>query len=105
LPHEAAVFDGGVGEPVLASAADPARAVAELARVVRPMGNVILLQLTWNSEIGAESRQMLIERLGLRPHHLVEWKQMMRDAGLVDIQVQDWTSEETPPVAEGDGGK
>ena len=33
-----------------------------------------------------------MERLGLRPFLLVEWKQMLRDAGVVDLQVQDWTA-------------
>jgi SAM-dependent methyltransferase len=99
LPHEDAVFDAAIGEPALASAADPARAVAELARVTRPMGRVCMLQLTWSSEITPEAREPLVERLGLRPHLLVEWKQMLRDAGVVDIQVQDWTS--GPPGTSG----
>lgn len=92
LPHESAVFDAAVGEPVLSAAADPARAVAELARVTKPMGVVVLLQLTWSSDIPAEARDKVVERLGLRPFLLVEWKQMLRDAGVVDLQVQDWTS-------------
>ena len=92
LPHETAVFDCAIGEPPLASTADPSRAVAELVRVTRPMGTVILLQPTWSSETRAEVREMLVERLGLRPYLLVEWKQMLRDAGVVDVQVQDWTS-------------
>lgn len=93
LPHETGVFDAAVGEPALAAAADPARAVAELARVTKPMGAVVLLQLTWSSDISREGRELLVERLGLRPHLLVEWKQMLRDAGVVDLQVQDWTEE------------
>ena len=41
------------------------------------------------------SAELLVERLGLRPRLLVEWKKrMLRDAGVVDIQVQDWTSGE-----------
>lgn len=92
LPHETSVFDGAIGEPALASAGDPERAVAELARVTRPLGTVVLLQLTWSQDLGADARDMLVERLGMRPHLLVEWKQMMRDAGLVEIQVQDWTA-------------
>ena len=92
LPHENAVFDAAVGEPALAAAANPERAVAELARVTKPMGAVILLALTWASEATHRTRDLLIERLGLQPHFLVEWKQMLRDAGVVDIQVQDWTS-------------
>lgn len=92
LPHENEVFDASVGEPVLAASADPERAVAELVRVTKPMGPVVLLQPTWSSDIAMGARELLVERLGLRPHLLVEWKQMLRDAGVVDIQVQDWTS-------------
>jgi len=33
----------------------------------------------------------MVERLALRPYLLVEWKQMMRDAGVVEIVVQDWS--------------
>jgi SAM-dependent methyltransferase len=92
LPHETAVFDAAVGEPAVAAAADPLLAVRELVRVTRPMGTVVLLQPTWSSEITDETREVLVERFGLRPHLLVEWKQMLRDAGVVDVQVQDWTS-------------
>jgi SAM-dependent methyltransferase len=91
LPHEDAVFSAAVGEPLLSAADSPARAVAELSRVTKPMGPVVLLQVTWSADLSDEAREMLVERLGLRPHLLIEWKQMMRDAGLVDIQVQDWT--------------
>lgn len=100
LPHEDEVFDAAIGEPGIAAAADPARAIAELTRVVRPMGMVVLLQLTWSSDIAADTREAVVERLGMRPHMLVEWKQMARDAGLVDIQVQDWTQ---GPRTEDDG--
>lgn len=91
LPHERDVFDASLGEPLLAATADPARAVAELVRVTKPMGVVVLLQLTWSSGIAESTRALLVERLGLRPHHLVEWKQMLREAGVVDVDVQDWS--------------
>ena len=95
LPHESAVFDIGIGEPALSGAGNPALAVAELVRVTRPMGPVVLLMPTWSSEIAESARELVIERLGLRPHLLVEWKQMLRDAGVVDVQVQDWTTGST----------
>ena len=91
LPHETNVFDGALAEPLLSAAQDPERAIAELTRVTKPMGPVVLLQLTWSSDMSESAREMLVERLGLRPHLLIEWKQMMREAGLVEIQVQDWT--------------
>ena len=102
LPHETDVFDATVGEPVLAAAGDPERAVAELVRVTKPMGTVVLLQLTWSSELARDARAMLVERLGMRPRMLVEWKQMLREAGVVELQVHDWTDEgeEAPAGAE-----
>jgi SAM-dependent methyltransferase len=92
LPFENNVFDVAIGEPALASAADSARAVAELVRVTKPMGQVVLLQPTWSGDLSSEARETLAVRFGLRPHLLMEWKQMLRDAGVVEIQVQDWTS-------------
>jgi SAM-dependent methyltransferase len=102
LPHESNVFDAGLAEPLLSSAADPARAVAELTRVTKPMGPVVLLQLTWSSDMSESAREMLVDRLGLRPYLLIEWKQMMREAGLVDIQVQDWTEAGAKAAADAD---
>jgi ubiquinone/menaquinone biosynthesis C-methylase UbiE len=93
LPYESQVFDAAIGEPEIAAAASPERAVAELARVTKPMGPVILLQLTWSSELPESARELVVDRLGLRPRLLVEWKQMLRDAGVVEIQVDDWTDE------------
>src|SRR5919202_6070494 len=92
LPHETAVFDIAIGEPALSAASDPARAVAELARVTKPLGVVVLVQPTWTSDIPLEARELIVERLGLRPQLLVAWKQMMRAAGIVEPPVQDWTS-------------
>ena len=94
-----------MAEPLLSSAADPAKAVAELARVTKPMGPVVLLELTWSSDMSETAREMLVERLGLRPHLLIEWKQMMREAGLVEIQVQDWTEAGAKAAAEADDGE
>ncbi len=93
LPYESAVFDAAIGEPAIAAAANTEKAVAELARVTKPMGAVVLLQLTWSSELPASRRELVVERLGLRPRLLMEWKQMLREAGVVDIQVKDWTNE------------
>lgn len=94
LPHETGVFDAAIGEPGVAAVQNPDRAVAELVRVTKPMGAVVLLVLTWGSELSQAGRELLVERLGLHPHLLVEWKRMLRAAGIVDVQVQDWTSGE-----------
>jgi SAM-dependent methyltransferase len=100
LPYESNVFDAAIGEPELAAAVDPAKAVAELVRVTKPMGVVVLLELTWSSELPESARELVVERLGLRPRLLVEWKQMLRDAGVVDVQVDDWTDECDDEIAD-----
>jgi len=100
LGYDDAVFDAAIGEPDIAAAGDVAKAVSELVRVTRPMGSVVLLQLTWSSELPAARREMVVERLGLRPRLVVEWKQMLRDAGVVEIQVTDWTAECDDELAE-----
>jgi SAM-dependent methyltransferase len=91
LPHETAVFDAVIAESAIAAAAAPDRALAVLVRVARPLGRVVLLVPTWTSEIPHADHEALVERLGLRPFMLVQWKQMARDAGLVDLAVQDWS--------------
>jgi SAM-dependent methyltransferase len=91
LPHETAVFDAAIAEPAIAAAGDPARALSELVRVTKPLGRVVVLLPTWTSEIASGDREELVQRLGLTPRLLVEWKQMLRAAGLVDLVVQDWS--------------
>jgi len=91
LPHETAVFDAAVAEPEVAASSNAARALTELVRVTKPLGRVVALLPTWTSEIESGDREDLVQRLGLRPQLLVEWKQMLRAAGLVDLVVQDWS--------------
>jgi SAM-dependent methyltransferase len=103
LPYRDGIFDVAIGEIGLAASADPARAVGELARVTRPMGCVVLVQLIWTGNVGPERREILVRHLGARPMFLVEWKQLLRDAGVVDLVVEDWSDAPSPfrPAAGG----
>lgn len=96
LPYRDGVFDLVIGEIGLAAEVDPARAVRELARVVKPRGSVVLVQLVWTGNLGPERREELVRHLGARPMLLVEWKQLLRDAGVVDLHVEDWSDESSP---------
>ena len=91
LPYQDAVFDVVVGELELGAARDPGAAVRELARVTKPGGAVVLIQLIWLRSLDEERRAALIEELGVRPLMLMEWKQKLRDAGVVDLHVEDWS--------------
>jgi SAM-dependent methyltransferase len=91
LPYQDGVFDVAIGEVGLAAAEDPAAAVAELVRVTKPMGTIVLVQFIWTGNVPAERREELAASLGVRPRLLVEWKQLLRDAGVVDLYVEDWS--------------
>jgi SAM-dependent methyltransferase len=96
LPFKDAMFDVAIGEVALGALAEPARAVAELARVTRPMGSVVLVQLVWTGHVDEERREILVRHLGARPLLLMEAKQLLRDAGVVELQVSDWSDRPTP---------
>jgi SAM-dependent methyltransferase len=96
LPYRDEIFDVSIGELALATSTDPARAVEELVRVTKPMGSVVLVQLIWTGHMDADRRENLVRHLGARPMMLVEWKQMLRDAGVVDLVAEDWSDWESP---------
>jgi SAM-dependent methyltransferase len=96
LPYRDATFDVVIGEIGLAASADPARAVSELARVTRPYGCVVLVQLIWTGNVDPDRREVLVSHLGARPLILVEWKQLLRDAGIVELVVEDWSDAPSP---------
>lgn len=95
LPYRDAIFDVAVGELGLTSRADPATAVRELVRVTRPGGAVVLVQLVWKAPVDAERRDVLADHLGVRPLMLVEWKRLLREAGVENLHTEDWSDEET----------
>ncbi|MBW3552587.1 MAG: methyltransferase domain-containing protein [Gemmatimonadetes bacterium] len=105
LPYQDAVFDLALGEVELGAAADPPAAVRELARVTRPGGTVVLIQLVWTRAVDPQRSADLVERLGVRPQLVVEWKQMLRAAGITDLVVEDWSdaasSQDQPSVLGG----
>lgn len=97
LPFQDEVFDFVIGEPALTSTADPAAAVRELVRTAKPMAGVVLVQLIWTGNAGAERRETLVESLGVRPLMAVEWKQLLRDVGVVDLYIEDWSDSAVSP--------
>ena len=95
LPYVDDVFDVTVGELGITSDADPADAVRELVRVTRPGGFVVLVQLVWKAPVDEARARVLSEHLGVRPLMLVEWKRLLREAGVGELHTEDWTDPET----------
>jgi ubiquinone/menaquinone biosynthesis C-methylase UbiE len=95
LPYRDDVFDLTIGEIGLAAHCAPADAVRELVRVTKPGGFVVLVQLAWKAPVDIVRRQVLSEHLGAKPLMVVEWKRLLREAGVHDVQTEDWSDEKT----------
>ena len=94
LPYRDDIFDVTIGEIGLANHCDPEEAVSEMVRVTRPGGFVVLVQLVWKAPIGATRQMILSDHLGVRPIMLVEWKRILREAGVGGVRVEDWSGEQ-----------
>ena len=95
LPYRDEIFDITVGEVGLASRCDPQTAVRELVRVTKPGGFVVLVQLVWKAPVDVDRQRVLAEHLGARPRMVVEWKRVLREAGVVDVHTEDWSDAQT----------
>lgn len=95
LPYRDEIFDVAIGEIGLANHCEPVDAIRELVRVTKPGGFIVLVQLVWKAPVDAERRAVLSEHLGARPLMVVEWKRLLREAGVEDVHVEDWSDEET----------
>ena len=95
LPYRDEVFDVTIGEIGLANHCDPADAVRELVRVTKPGGFVVLVQLVWKAPVDEARRAVLSEHLGARPLMVVEWKRLLRESGVDDLHVEDWSDDDT----------
>jgi ubiquinone/menaquinone biosynthesis C-methylase UbiE len=95
LPYRDEIFDIAMGEIGLAAHCSPADAVRELVRVTKPGGVVVLVQLVWKARVDEARARVLSEHLGARPLMMVEWKRLLREAGVENLHTEDWTSDET----------
>jgi SAM-dependent methyltransferase len=95
LPYRDEIFDIAIGELGLANHCEPRDAIRELVRVTKPGGFVVLVQLVWKAPVDEARRAVLSEHLGARPMMVVEWRRLLREAGVEDLHVEDWSDEET----------
>jgi SAM-dependent methyltransferase len=87
LPHTDAVYDLVIATLGFDPGVDAVEAVAQAARVVRPLHPVLLAVPIWAGTPDPRAEQSL-EALGMHPRFLTAWKQVARDAGLVEVTAQ-----------------
>ncbi len=92
LPHEERVFDLVVVHMLHLHGDVGAEALKEAARVTRPMGTVAAVVPTWLRTPDPADVHSLAT-LGIHPHLLVEWKGYCREAGLVELAVEEAAQE------------
>ncbi|MCA9737394.1 MAG: methyltransferase domain-containing protein [Gemmatimonadetes bacterium] len=91
LPYRDGIFDVTLAELGLTARALPGPAIQELARVTRPGGTVLLIQLAWTAPVPEGRRHRIEALLGFRPLAVVEWKRLLGDAGIDAVHAEDWT--------------
>jgi SAM-dependent methyltransferase len=95
LPFRDETFDVVVGEVGIAAEVDPDQAIGELVRVARPGGRVVLIQLVWKAPVDEARKEVLAHHLGARPLMAVEIRRILMDAGVGELNMEDWTDEDT----------
>lgn len=88
LPHEAQVFDVTIVQMLQLLGADGAAAIEEAGRVARPMSTVLAVVPSWLSSPSEQDTAMLTA-FGIKPYLVVEWKSFFREAGIVELSVED----------------
>ena len=95
LPYRDGVFDLVIGELGLASSSDPPEAIRELSRVLKPGGQIALVQLVWKAPVDSKRQVLLSRHLGARPVMLVELKKILREEGIGRLHTESWSDKET----------
>jgi len=95
LPFRDGIFDVVIAELGLTLRVSAERAVGEMVRVAKPGAGIVLVQPVWKAPVDAVRREILSQHLGCRPIMVVEWKRLLRDAGVENLHTEDWSDEET----------
>lgn len=95
LPYRDGVFDVVVAEVGTTASVEPEAAMAELVRMTRPGGHVVLVHLVWKAPVEPDRREVLANHLGARPLMMVELKRNLRKLGVTNLHSEAWSDEGT----------
>ncbi len=88
LPHEDQVFDTVVVHMLYLQCDSGEQILGEAVRVLKPSGSIVVIAPSW-LQTPHESDSKLIESLGFWPRVAMEWKGLLRDAGVVELTVEE----------------
>jgi SAM-dependent methyltransferase len=88
LPHEDRVFDTVVVHMLYMRSPAGEQILKEAVRVLRPLGSIVVIAPSW-LQTPRESDSKLIESLGFSPRVTMGWKGHLRDAGAVELTVEE----------------
>jgi len=68
----------------------------EMVRVVKPGGSVAIHESTWRTVLSQEDKDEISERYGTPPLEFNEWRAVLKNAGVVDIETafDEWSAPE-----------
>ena len=95
LPFRDGIFDVVIAELGLTARVSAGSAVGEIVRVAKPGASVVLVQPVWKAPVDSLRREILSQHLGCRPIAVVEWKRLLRNAGVEGLHTESWSDEET----------
>ncbi len=96
LPFDDNTFDVVINECAVGIPDDSQRVLNEMVRVVKPGGAVAIHESTWMKEITDSEKIELSERYGTTPLNRMEWIEMLKNAGVIDIvsEYEEWSKPE-----------
>jgi len=96
LPFRDQTFDIVVNECAVGIPDDSEKVVAEMVRVSRPGGTVVIHESTWRARLSPEEKHDIAERYGTTPLEYEEWVALLAKGGLRNIETEfdRWSSPE-----------
>lgn len=96
LPFNDNTFDVVINECAVGIPDDSQKVLNEMLRVVKPNGAVAIHESTWKKPLPDEEKNEISERYGTTPLEFTEWKEMLENAGTINIisEFEQWSKPE-----------
>ena len=96
IPFSDNSFDAVINECAVGIPDDSNKVIIEMVRVLKPDGAIAIHESTWQEKISFNEKDEFSERYGTTPLTEEEWEEMLRTAGVKEIQkeIEKWSKPE-----------